>query len=177
MQQPTIRRAEASDAQVLSEIGARTFTETFAHLYPPQDLSAFLAEAYSLDQTQTDLAHPAKAQWLVEIEGEAVGYALAGPCELPHPDVTPESGELKRFYLLKDWQGGGLGGRLFAVVMDWLEKDGPRDLWIGVWSENFGAQRFYGRHGFRQVGEYGFRVGDTVDHELILRRAAQRLST
>lgn len=177
MQQPTIRRADPSDAQVLSELGARTFAETFAHLYPPQDLADFLEQAYGLARTQADLADPAKAQWLVEAGGAAVGYALAGPCDLPHPEVTPASGELKRFYLLKGWQGGGTGGRLFAEVMAWLEREGPRDLWIGVWSENFGAQRFYGRHGFEQVGAYGFRVGETVDHELILRRAAQGIST
>ncbi len=177
MQQPTIRRADPSDAQVLSELGARTFAETFAHLYPPQDLADFLEQAYGLARTQADLADPAKAQWLVEAGGSAVGYALAGPCDLPHPEVTPASGELKRFYLLKDWQGGGTGGRLFAEVMAWLEREGPRDLWIGVWSENFGAQRFYRRHGFEQVGAYGFQVGGTVDHELILRRAAQGLST
>ena len=177
MQQPTIRRADPSDAQVLSGLGARTFAETFAHLYPPQDLADFLEQAYGVERTRADLADPAKAQWLVEADGQAVGYALAGPCDLPHPEVTPASGELKRFYLLKDWQGGGTGGRLFAQVMDWLERDGPRDLWIGVWSENFGAQRFYGRHGFVQVGAYGFRVGGTVDHEFILRRAAQGLST
>ncbi|MCX7585576.1 GNAT family N-acetyltransferase [Phenylobacterium sp. 58.2.17] len=177
MQQPTIRRADPSDAQVLSELGARTFAETFAHLYPPQDLADFLEQAYGLARTQADLADPAKAQWLVEAGGAAVGYALAGPCDLPHPEVTPASGELKRFYLLKDWQGGGTGGRLFAEVMAWLEREGPRDLWIGVWSENFGAQRFYRRHGFEQVGAYGFQVGGTVDHEFILRRAAQGLST
>lgn len=177
MQQPVIRRADPSDAAVLAELGARTFSDTFAHLYPPEDLTAFLAEAYSLERTKADLAEPAKALWLVEADGRAVGYALAGPCDLPHPDVTPASGELKRFYLLKDWQGGGVGGRLFAEIMAWLERDGPRDLWIGVWSENFGAQRFYGRHGFFKVGEYGFRVGGTVDHEFILRRVAGSHST
>ncbi len=177
MQQPVIRRADPSDADVLAELGARTFSDTFAHLYPPQDLAAFLAEACSLERTRADLANPDKALWLVETDGQAVGYALAGPCDLPHPDVTPASGELKRFYLLKDWQGGGVGRRLFAEIMAWLERDGPRDIWIGVWSENFGAQRFYGREGFSKVGEYGFRVGDTVDHEFILRRVAGSHST
>lgn len=177
MQQPVIRRAELSDAPALARIGAQTFTETFAHLYPPQDLAGFLSEAYSLERTQADLSNPAKAQWIVEAEGAVVGYALAGPCELPHPDVTARSGELKRFYLLKAWQGGGTGGRLFGEIMAWLEKDGPRDLWIGVWSENRGAQRFYARHGFEKVGEYGFRVGATVDHEFILRRVAHVAST
>ena len=177
MQPPVIRRAQLSDAAALSDLGARTFTETFAHLYPPQDLSAFLAQAYGLERTRADLSHPGKAQWLVETGGEAVGYALAGPCELPHPDVTTASGELKRFYLLKEWQGGGVGGRLFGEVMAWLERDGPRDLWFGVWSENYGAQRFYARHGFEKVGEYGFQVGSTVDREFILRRVAHAGST
>lgn len=174
MQEPIIRRATLEDAAALSEIGARTFVETFGHLYPPEDLEAFLAEAYGPERTAADLAHPGKAQWLVEADGEVVGYALAGPCYLPHAEVTPECLELKRFYLLKPWQGGGLGGRLFAVVTAWFAAHGPRDLWIGVWSENQGAQRFYLRHGFVKVGEYGFKVGSVTDHEFIMRRRADR---
>jgi ribosomal protein S18 acetylase RimI-like enzyme len=170
MPEPSIRRAGPADAQALSAIGAATFVETFGHLYPPGDLEAFLAEAYNLERTRADLAHPAKASWIVEADGEAVGYALAGPCGLPHPEVTPQCGELKRIYLKTAWQNGGLGARLFAETMAWLQADGPRAVWLGVWSENRGAQRFYGRQGFAKVGEYGFAVGATVDREYILRR-------
>ena len=46
--QPTIRRATPADAEALARIGAVTFTETFAHLYPPEHLAAFLAEAHSV---------------------------------------------------------------------------------------------------------------------------------
>ncbi|HET6971895.1 MAG TPA: GNAT family N-acetyltransferase [Phenylobacterium sp.] len=173
MRDPVIRRAGPADAETLAALGARTFTDTFAHLYDPTDLADFLAEAYGLERTRADLADPEKAQWLVEVDGEAIGYALAGPCGLPHAEVTPACGELKRIYFLKDRQGGGLGRRLFAEVMDWLQSKGPRTVWIGVWSENHGAQRFYERHGFEKAGEYGFRVGKTVDHEFILRRSAQ----
>lgn len=176
MAEPTIRRAAAADAETLSALGARTFSETFAHLYPPEDLQAFLADAYGLERTRADLADPAKASWLVEVDGEPIGYALAGPCGLPHSEVTAACGELKRIYFLKARQGGGLGGRLFAEAMGWLLRDGPRNVWIGVWSENFGAQRFYARHGFVKVGEYGFEVGRTVDREFILRRPAESFS-
>ena len=102
--------------------------------------------------------------------------ALAGPCGLPHAEVTPACGELKRIYLLKAWQNGGLGRRLFAETLDWLQAAGPRAIWIGVWSENFGAQRLYRRRGFEKVGEYGFAVGQTIDREFILRRPAERFS-
>lgn len=172
MPEPTIRRANVDDAEVLSALGARTFSETFSQLYDPEDLNAFMADAYSVEKTQRDLADPHRALWLVEDGGEAIGYALAGPCDLPHAEVTPACGELKRIYFVHGRQGGGLGQRLFAEVMDWLQSEGPRSVWIGVWSENFGAQRFYARHGFDQVGEYGFKVGRTVDREFILRRAA-----
>ncbi|HEX5380170.1 MAG TPA: GNAT family N-acetyltransferase, partial [Phenylobacterium sp.] len=56
-----IRRAKPADAEALAAIGATTFTETFAHLYDPEDLAAFLDEAYGLDRTRADLAHPRKA--------------------------------------------------------------------------------------------------------------------
>jgi len=39
-----------------------------------------------------------------------------------------------------------------------------------VWSENFGAQRFYARYGFAKAGEYDFIVGRQRDHEFIYRR-------
>ncbi|MEO8115500.1 MAG: GNAT family N-acetyltransferase [Phenylobacterium sp.] len=175
--EPVIRRAGSADAEALAKIGARTFIDTFGHLYPAGDLAAFVEDAYSLVRTRADLADPAKASWIVEQDGQVIGYALAGPCALPHPEVTPACGELKRLYFLKSHQNGGLGRRLFAETMAWLEAAGPRTVWIGVWSENHGAQRFYARHGFEKAGEYGFHVGSTVDQEFILRRGAVRFST
>ena len=167
---PAIRRARPADAEAIAAVGRSTFTETFAHLYPPDDLEAFLAEAHSLERARADLADPAKAAWLVERDGEAIGYALAGPCKLPHPDVTATCGELDRIYIAQAHHGGGLGSRLLGETLAWLEKDGPRRLWIGVWSENLGARRLYARHGFEQVGTYKFAVGRMLDHEFILRR-------
>ena len=114
--------------------------------------------------------------------GRAVFVHVTGEGELEHlrrADQTvghrveravPGDGELKRLYVLKSLQNGGWGGHLFRTTLDWLERDGPRTLWIGVWSQNHGAQRFYERHGFQRVGEYKFAVGKTLDDEFILRR-------
>ena len=171
--EPIIRRATPDDARVLSRLATRTFIETFGHLYPAEDLQAFLAESYSLERQRVILEHPDYAVWLLEQGGEAIGHAAAGPCGLPHADVAPGDGELKRLYMLEQWQNGGQGGRLFGAAMDWLLRDGPRTLWIGVWSRNLGAQRFYARHGFAHVGDYEFPVGRVRDHEFILRRDAR----
>lgn len=166
---PTIRRATPVDAEALVELSTVTFTETFGHLYDPADLETFLTEAYELQKHTTLLADPDHATWLVEDNGALVGYALAGPCGLPHPDVLPEDRELKRLYLLADHQKSGLGSTLIELVLDWI---GPRTAWLGVWSQNFGAQRFYHRYGFSKAGEYFFKVGNHRDHEFIYRRPA-----
>jgi GNAT superfamily N-acetyltransferase len=166
-----IRRADADDAETLSALSAATFSAAFAHLYPPSDLAAFVEDSYSVERSRAQLADPHVATWLMETEGEAVGYAMAGPCALPHPEVTPACGELKRIYLLPAWQGGGRGSRLLATALAWLEAQTTGALWIGVWSQNVGAQRMYGRMGFAKVGEYEFKVGQSRDHEFILRRS------
>lgn len=166
-----IRRATPEDAATLAELGARTFVETFGHLYAPQDLQAFLDDSHSEATYAAALADPDYALWIAERDGHAIGYAQAGRCRLPHPDVKPEDGELKRLYLLKSAQNGGVGNALFAQALAWLERGGPRTLWISVWSENLGAQRFYERHGFGFVAEYEFPVGAQRDREFMYRRS------
>ena len=75
---------------------------------------------------------PRYALWIAEdATGRAIGYALAGPCGLPHADVRPEDGELKRLYVRAGIQNGGTGRALIDAAMAWLLRDGPRTLWIG----------------------------------------------
>lgn len=167
----TIRPATPADAEVLSALSRATFVETFGAMgYHPDDLAQFLEASYGLPATAVLLADPAHGAWLAERGGEAVGYAVAGPCGLPNPAVTPSCGELQRLYLRRHAQSGGIGAALMAAALAWLERDGPRPLWLGVWSGNHGAQRFYRRYGFSKVGEHTFPVGRTLDLEFTFRR-------
>jgi GNAT superfamily N-acetyltransferase len=170
MSGPSIRRAGPCDVSTLAELGARTFADTFGHLYPAVDLAAFLQENHAPEAILPFLEDARYATWVAEENGEAIGYALAGPCGLPHPDVTPSCGELKRIYLLRNRQGSGVGGRLMTTALDWLEAERRRPIWIGVWSGNHGAQRLYARAGFAKIGEYEFAVGASRDREFIMRR-------
>lgn len=165
-----IRRANIDDASTLADLGRVTFIDAFGHLYTPEDLQAFIDDSHSIDAYKRALENSDYALWLAERDGLAVGYAQAGPCGLPHAEVQPGDGELKRLYLLRSAQNGGVGLALLDTALAWLESDGPRTLWISVWSENYGAQRFYGRHGFAHVGEYDFIVGEQRDREFIYRR-------
>ena len=166
----TIRKAGPEDLDALIAISRETFTATFGHTYTPEDLAAFLDADYAPGKAATELADPEVRIWFLEVDDRIVGYAKAGPCKIDNPDVTLQCGELHRIYLIPEFQGGGRGARLFQVALDWLEAQGRHPVWIGVFSGNVGAQRFYERHGFAKVGEHTFRVGDQIDREFTLRR-------
>ena len=167
-----IRRADASDVDALSAISRDTFVETFGHLYKPEDLAWHLDFSYAPEKYRDALDEQGAVAWLLEDEAGGVqGYAFAGPCGLPHEHVQAGDLELKRLYLRRSLQNGGWGAKLFAEAEHWMRRNGPAALWIGVWSENGGAQRFYARHGYEKVGEYLYPVGEARDLEFIFRKS------
>lgn len=167
----TLRRGVPEDAAPLAALGATTFTETFGHLYAPTDLAAFLAAKRTPDAYRRLLEDPGvHVTVAADAGGTLVGYVLAGPCKLPVEDLESTAGEVRELYLLGSHQGQGLGTRLLERALDWLGATGRTPLYVGVWSENHGAQRLYGRYGFRKVGEYEFPVGRQMDREFILKR-------
>lgn len=156
----------------LSALAMETFSETFGHLYPPEDLNAFLQKSYGPEQVAIEVADTAQF-WRIVYDGDtAVAYLHCGPVGLPHPDADPkQAGELKRLYVHSSQQGKGLGKTLLTLAMDWLTSTyGDAPQWIGVWSENLKAQALYQSHGFERVGAYQFPVGRVLDDEFILRR-------
>lgn len=167
----TIRRLAEIDAAALSALARDTFDETFGHLYKPGDLAVFQEESQSVEAYHRLLKDPRVAIWAGELAtGALVGFATAGPCKLPVPDLENNAGEIRHLYLRATVQRGGLGTRLLVTMLDWLAAQGYSPLYVGVWSGNLGAQRLYGRFGFEKIGEYDFPVGNHLDREFILRQ-------
>lgn len=167
----TIRRATADDTVALAELGAATFVETFGHLYPPEDLQIFLAKSHTADRWSRTLSDPHRATWVAEHrDGRAIGFIGVGACKLPVQSLEADAGEVQQLYVFAEFHNLRLGARLMEAGLEWLAAQGQSPVYVGVWSENHGAQRFYARYGFSKVGEYGFPVGGTVDREFILKR-------
>lgn len=167
----TIRRAAPADAPVMSALGAATFSETFGHLYPPRDLHAFLVGAHSLDAWRSKLADDQTAVWVATTaDGIPAGFIAVGACKLPLENRERNAGEIHQLYVLAPYQNLRFGSRLMELGVEWLEARRRAPLYVGVWSQNLGAQRFYQRYGFDKVSEYAFPVGNTLDREFILKR-------
>jgi GNAT superfamily N-acetyltransferase len=109
------RAARVEDAPTIDRIFRESFTETFGHLYAPEDLAAFLA-GFTEAAWRLELSDPRYAFHLAEEEGCAIGYAKLGPTSLPRVAPGPAI-ELRQFYLLSPWQGRGVAGALMEWVL------------------------------------------------------------
>ena len=174
MTEPVIRPAVDADAAALGELGRETFIDTFVAgfgiPYPAEDLAAFLDASFNAGAIRAKLNEPGAAWWVAERDGELLAFANTGPNTLPHPDARPSHAELRRLYVAKRAQGLGLGTKLLAIALEWMEANSDGPLWIGVWSGNLKAQKLYAAWGFEKAGEYQYPVGRWLDDEFILRR-------
>ena len=162
------RTAGPNDAATLADLAVRSFTETFGHLYSPENLAAFLAN-HSEERWRSELGDKEFAIRLGETDGDAVAYAKLGPPTLPfEPQGRPI--ELRQFYVLRAWQGGGAAEELMQWVLDEAQRRGAEELYLSVFIDNQRARRFYERHDFEPVGRYAFMVGTHADDDIVMRR-------
>ncbi len=164
-----IRTAIDTDAPALAAFGAKTFLETFGHLYPPEDKEFFMAARYSLERTLQDIRDPVRAMTVVYQGDDLVAFLDCGPLTLPVEAPEPDALELYRLYLDETQKGTGLAHRLMDLAIQWAREKQAPALYLGVWSQNERAKRLYTKYGFEIVGAYHFKVGNTLDDERIMR--------
>jgi GNAT superfamily N-acetyltransferase len=161
------RDAGPEDAPILSALGRETFTETFGHLYTPENLAAFL-ESHSQERWRAELGDPRFRVRLAQEDGQAAAYAKLGPPSLPFETKRPCT-ELRQFYVLRTWHGSGVAAELMRWVLAEARAQRAEELYLSVFVDNHRARRFYARYGFEQVGTYAFMVGTHADEDLIMR--------
>ncbi|MEM9705674.1 MAG: GNAT family N-acetyltransferase [Pseudomonadota bacterium] len=178
-----IRYAETGDAQALTQLARKTFVDTFGRLYSNENLNRFMDLHYTADRFRDVINDPGAYVNVAEAAGQGlIGYVTAGACDLPIPsgagggqqathepqrDREGRAGEIKKLYLDRDIQSGGVGGRLMDEAMPWLCARFDR-IFLSVYKYNYGAQRFYRRRGFEIIKAYKFMVGDHSDPEFIM---------
>jgi ribosomal protein S18 acetylase RimI-like enzyme len=172
-QQPdvSIRRANADDASLLTELGARTFEETFAADNNAEDMAAYLAASFNLAQQSAELDDPDATFFIAEVEGNAAGYAKL-QAGAPAPEVVgAKAVELVRLYVSREWLGRGVGEALMRACVEEARRAGHETIWLGVWERNGRAQAFYRKWSFRAVGEHVFQLGSDAQTDILMERA------
>lgn len=163
------RDATAADAEAIAAFAAANFVHTFGHLYPPEDLAAFLAAKYGVAIQGKEIANPLNRYHLALQEDSIAGYCMMGPLDIDVDD--PAALELHRLYVAPDVKGKGVAAALMDDCLAWARRLGAKALYLSVWENNARAQAFYKRYGFVHVGEHKFMVGRVADRDFIWRLA------
>ena len=149
-----LRPALHSDLETLVPFARAAFTDAFGHLYDPEDLAAFLDDYRAPERYVAAIDDPTKSVTLAEEDGRLLGYATVDlACGFDErPDPQPR-------------QPATLG--LLDQAIAEARERGCDVLQLSVYSENFGAQRFYQRYGFAHVADIDFWVGRHRDDEFL----------
>jgi len=165
----TFRRVAPEEADLLLQVAESTFRAGFEHLNEPSQFEAYMKEAFSIEQTQRELATEGSEFYFAVLSNQVVGYI-----KLNHgaaqTDLQTEPGmELQRIYVVPDMQGRKIGQQLLdESIKIGRGRDFPY-LWLGVWEKNEGAIRFYKRHGFVQFGSHTFMMGDDPQTDFLMK--------
>lgn len=171
---------DLSDAAMLAALGRRTFEEAFADQNTPENLAAYVSEAYTAEQFGKELRDENSVFYVARFNQTPVGYAKLRKNSLPENSIlgnaqTPRLAmpciELQRIYVLQENTGSGVGKRLMEQCLHTARQQDCATLWLGVWERNTKAIGFYGRWGFETFGSHIFHVGADAQTDLLMRRA------
>lgn len=166
----TVRPATPADANLLTELGARTFAETFAADNTPEDMAAYLASAFSVDQQTAELADDDAIFLIAEVSGVAAGYAKLYASQPAEGISGTKPIELVRLYVERKWLGRGVGEVLMRACLEGAVRSGFQTIWLGVWERNLRAQAFYRKWDFRPVGTHVFQLGADAQTDILMER-------
>jgi diamine N-acetyltransferase len=159
----TIRRVTVADTAPLSAISKQTFYDTFTGTCTEIDMQEFLENYFNEQQVKKELNDPNDFYFFAEMNGKPVGY-IRFMEEYTNFTLMKKwkALELKRIYVVKEYQGKGVAQKLMDVVINFATKEKYEVIWLGVWEHNVRAQKFYEKYGFVNSGHtHAFPIGTT----------------
>ncbi|BCH21827.1 N-acetyltransferase GCN5 [Mesorhizobium sp. L-8-10] len=149
-----IRKAEPGDASAIADVHHEAWRGAYAGIIPHRALNAMINRRGR--DWWANAIRRAASVLVLEIGGEIAGYATIGRNRARE---LRQEGEIYELYLKPEYQGIGLGTRLFGAARQRLRDHGLRGLVVWALEENVGALDFYAGAGGRDVAE-GVEVFD-----------------
>ena len=143
-----IRKAEPRDAGAIADVHQQAWQGAYCGIIPHRALTSMVNRrgpdwwANAIRRAATVL--------VVEIGGHIVGYTTVGRNRARE---LKQQGEIYELYLRPEYQGIGLGSRLFAAARARLADSGLKGLVVWALEENQSALAFYTGAGGRDIAE------------------------
>lgn len=149
-----IRKADLKDAQAIADVHHEAWRGAYSGIIPHHALTRMINRRGP--DWWANAIRRAATVMVLEIGGTIAGYATIGRNRARE---LPQEGEIYELYLRPEYQGIGLGRRLFAEARARLSHSGMQGLVVWALEDNAGALSFYEGAGGRDVAE-GVEVFD-----------------
>jgi ribosomal protein S18 acetylase RimI-like enzyme len=149
-----IRKALPQDADAIADVHHQAWRGAYAGIIPHRALNAMIGRRGV--QWWQNAIRRAATVLVIEIGGKIAGYATVGRNRARE---LPQQGEIYELYLRPEYQGVGLGTRLFSAAREKLASHGLSGMVVWALEDNVNALTFYEGAGGRDVAE-GVEVFD-----------------
>jgi len=148
-----VRTARASDAGDLSEVYACAWREAYSGIIPALTLERMIVRRSA--RWWRDVMKR-RAILVLDVDGTVAGYTTFAPAPgKSHAGAA----EIQELYLRPEYQGIGLGVRLFSAALKRIGVRGYARVLVRALAENDRANGFYARRGGRLVARTDETLG------------------
>ncbi len=148
----TIRPARAEDGERIADIAElawESLMEPYRHILDPDLFERRLGDWRSRKRAAVKQHLQQHPEWVIvaELDGQVVGFATY----ILHQDSG--IGEIGNNAVLPQYQGHGIGGRMYEVIMQRFRESGMAWAHVFTWLDegHARARRAYEKAGFEQV--------------------------
>jgi ribosomal protein S18 acetylase RimI-like enzyme len=142
------RRAGPSDAGAIAEVHDAAWWNAYAGIVPYAALSRMIRRRG--ERWWAEAIRRSTVVIIIEVGDHVAGYATLGRNRVT---TLPFGGEVYELYLKPEYQGIGLGEKLFLAARGELKRRGLAGAVVWVLADNDPAIRFYENAGGRAVAE------------------------
>lgn len=153
-------------ATELSQVASQIFRDTFLPTNKAKPVHDYVETYLNPDTLELTLMDANYKTLGVFNHSKMIGYVQMLLNTKETYEGTPL--ELKRFYLLQEYQGQGIAREMMDACYGIAKEWGYKKFWLGVWEQNHRAQAFYKKCGFRKVGVHVFDMGGELQSDDIL---------
>jgi ribosomal protein S18 acetylase RimI-like enzyme len=164
-----IRKAYLSDLEIIQKIASQTFTETFAAVNTPENISNYLEESFNTTQLTKEINDSESSFYLASIGHSTIGYLKINFGTAQTEMLDTGAMEIQRIYVLQEFHGKKVGQKFIDLVLKTAKINPVTFIWLGVWEENHRAIGFYSKNGFLVFDKHVFTLGDDLQTDLLMK--------
>jgi len=156
----TLRNWTKEDFQTVRNILLVTWKYAY-HFIPEKDIITHLENYYSEAKLLELFNNHLVKGILADLENKSVGWMKL------YNDELADKFFISSLYVLPEFQGYGIGGKLLIKAEETAVKLKHDKVWLGVMKDNVKALEWYEKLGFQFVEEEPFKMGETEVIHLI----------